>query len=141
MRHITVDGIRFGKPETLNYITNQIFDQIDVKRIQCVMELLNWKWAACETGCDGKYHDRVPTKKEMKACVARLIQSAFNEYFNVSAKWGEWQFAATGGFQVALRCEWSTPNDVNVKQLCEIDIDVSFSIEEGTWFESDIPVN
>ena len=132
MRRITVDGIRFGKPETLNYITNQIFDGIDVQRIQKVMKALDWKWAETNS---------VPTKKQMKTCVAHLIESAFNEYFKFPAKWGEWQFAATGGFQVALRCEWSTPEDVNVKQLCEIDIDVSFSIEEGNWFESDIPVN
>lgn len=132
MRHITVDGIRLGKPETLNYITNQIFDQIDVQRIQKVMKALNWTWADTNS---------VPTKKEMKACVAHLIQSAFNEYFKFPAKWGEWKFAASGGFQVTLRCEWITPDIVNVKQLCEIDIDVSFSIVEGTWFKSDIPVN
>ena len=138
---ITIDKIKSGDRQILGFITNRVFEELDFDRIRKVMEVLDWKWAASEPGCDGKYHDHIPTKKEMKACVAHLIQSAFNDYFKCSAKWGEWQFAATGGFQVALRCEWITPNDVNVKQLCNIDIDVSFSIEEAAWFESDIPVN
>ena len=133
----SVEGIRVGEPNCLNKVVNHIFDQIDVKRIQRVMELLNWKWAAHEPGSDGKYHDHVPTKKEMKDCVGRLIQDSL--YQALRDHEGKWQFTATGGFNVALMISnIHHPFNQYAEKVCDLDIDVSFVIEGGVWYQPDV---
>ena len=125
---ITIDKIKSGDRQILGFITNRVFEELDFDRIRKVMEVLDWKWAASEPGCDGKYHDRIPTKKEMKSTVRRLVRDATKEAYRTP---GEWAFISSGGFQVSVLASNEAVNPC-MANCVNLDICVDFIVETST---------
>ena len=130
--NITIDKIKSGDRTVLGFIVNKVFEELDFDRIRKVMEVLDWKWGIYKnpngTSYTTDFFYRIPTKKDMKYTVRRLIRDATKEAHRIQ---GEWAFCGTGGFQVSVL---ETTEAVNpcMTNCVNLDICVEFVVETST---------
>ena len=139
--YITIDKIKSGDRQVLGFIVNRVFEELNFDRIRKVMEVLDWKWGIYKnpngTSYTTDFFYRIPTKKDMKSTVRRLIRDATKEAHRIQ---GEWAFCSTGGFQVSVL---ETTEAVNpcMTNCVNLDICVEFVVETNTVLLNNVEIS